>query len=280
VSFDLHTHTVFSDGTTSPEDNAAMAASAGLAGLAATDHDTTAGWERAAEACERHDIELVPGLELSTELGDRGVHLLAYWVDGDDPAMTAELERLRGERARRAAAMVAKLQALGIDVALDRVHALAGTAPLGRPHVAAALVEAGAVADHATAFDLWLADGGPAYEPKAALSPEAGVRLIVRAGGVAVLAHPGLATREAGTDLALLDRLVVEGLAGIESDHVGHDEVVAAYWRRAADERGLLSTGGSDFHGGRKDSEIGARTTPREVVDALHARRRQEVGSW
>jgi predicted metal-dependent phosphoesterase TrpH len=262
---DLHTHTTFSDGTTSPTENAALASDEGLVGLAVTDHDTMAGLQEAAEACRERGLVFVPGLELSTELGGRGVHILGYDVDPDDPDLVAECDRLRNERLRRAQAMVRRLADLGVDVPVDDVRN-------HRPHVAAAMVAAGAVADIGEAFDRFIADGGPAYVSKHALEPERGVALIRGAGGVAVLAHPGLDHRHADVDLALLDRLVAAGLAGVEADHVGHDDQARRFWRQAATERDLVVTGSSDFHGTRKQSRIGEAATPVSVTERLRAR--------
>jgi predicted metal-dependent phosphoesterase TrpH len=276
VSFDLHTHTRWSDGTTTPGTNAALAADAGLRGVALTDHDSTGGWEEMAAACGRHGIEFVPGVELSTEVSGHSIHVLGYWVDPDDDALAQEMTRLSGERARRAATMVAKLHAAGIDVSVDRIRAIADGAPLGRSHVAAALVEAGAVPNIQAAFEQWIGEGRPGYVSKRALPPEHGVALIVAAGGAAVLAHPG----RSGVSEELLDCLVAAGLVGVEADHPSHPEPVADRWRRRAAERGLLVTGSSDFHGSRKAVRIGERTTPGAVVEALRSHTGQEARSW
>lgn len=276
MSFDLHTHTRWSDGTTTPRVNAALAAQAGLRGVALTDHDIIGGWEEMAAACARHRLEFVPGVELSAEEDRRSVHLLGYWIDPDDEALRQEMARLHGERARRAATMVAKLGETGLNVTLDQVRAIAGGAPLGRSHVAAALVEAGVVPSFQAAFDEWIGEHGPAYVPKRALPPHTAVALIVAAGGVAVLAHPG----RSEVSERLLDRLVSAGLVGVEADHSSHTEEVADRWRRRATARGLLVTGSSDFHGARKAVRIGERTTPGDVVEALRSHTGQEVRSW
>lgn len=254
-----------------------MAADTGLDGFALTDHDTLDGWDEAAAACDHRELTFVPGIELSTEEHERSVHLLGYWVDPADSDLIAECARLRSERHRRAAAMVQRLAALGVGVSLDRVEQLAGAAPIGRPHVAAALVETGAVADLGEAFARYLADGGPAYEPKRACSPEHGVALITGAGGAAVLAHPGLRNREGVSSvqdggLVLLDRLVAVGLAGVEADHPGHEPEVEQFWRDAAVDRGLVVTGASDFHGVDSERTIGQRTTGSAAVSDLAGR--------
>ncbi len=277
MSFDLHTHSVWSDGTTTPEENAALAAAAGLRGIALTDHDTVDGWPEMAGACARHGVEFVPGVELSTQDHGRGVHLLGYWVDPEDRDLARTMSWLREARQHRVVQIVAKLRSSGIGVTLDRVRATAADgAPLGRSHIAAALVEIGAVDDMHAAFDRLLGEGRPAYVPKQALAPEDGAALIVSAGGVAVLAHPG----RSGVDTALLDRLARARLAGVEADHPNHAGSVAVSWRRAAHERELLTTGSSDFHGTRKAVRIGERTTPDQVVEALRAQKRQEARSW
>lgn len=272
VSVDLHTHTVHSDGTTTPSQNAALAAAAGLSGLALTDHDTTAGWDEAAAACARHGLDFVPGIELSAEEGEHSVHLLGYWVDAEDPALLAECERLRDERATRADRILALLEGLGVHVDADAVRAHAAGAPIGRPHIAAAMVDAGIVGDVSAAFDRYLSDDGPAWVPKHALSPDDGVRLIAAAGGAAVIAHPGTAADRTAATTALVARLAGVGLAGVEADHAGHGPATAAYWRGVAVDHDLLVTGASDFHGERKDVRLGASTTPTDVVSALRAR--------
>jgi predicted metal-dependent phosphoesterase TrpH len=270
--FDLHTHTVHSDGTTEPEDNALMAKALGLRGLALTDHDTVTGWAQMRDACERHGLVFVPGIELSTERDGRSVHLLGYWLDPDDPALMMECDRLRNERSRRAEEICARLAALGVPVDLERVRAIAGSAPIGRPHIASAMVEAGYVADITEAFDAYLADGGPAYVPKYAVDPVRGLHLLRNAGAAVVLAHPGVSEDGGGpVTPALLDDLAAEGLAGVEVDHPGHEPDVAARWGALAAEHGLLTTGASDFHGERKDLRLGERTTPEATLEQLQA---------
>ena len=268
---DLHTHSTRSDGTTTPAQTVALAVEAGLSGLALTDHDTLDGWEEAAEACRGAGLRFVPGVELSTELDERSVHLLGYFVDPGHQPLVDECDRLRNERDRRAQAMIERLALMGAFITFEAVVAKANGAPIGRPHIAAALVDAGVVADIDAAFDGFIEDGGPAYVPKHALTPADGVRLIREAGGVAVLAHPGLSTRDAPVDLALLDELTAAGLGGVEAEHVAHDEPTQMFWRDAAEKRNLYVTGASDFHGVRKESTIGQGRTADAVVDALEA---------
>lgn len=271
-AFDLHTHTVHSDGTTQPSDNVSLAKEVGLAGLALTDHDTVSGWTEMRDACARHGLAFVPGIELSTERDGRSVHLLGYWVDPDDGALAEECDRLRNERSRRADDICARLDALGVGIDVARVRELAGSAPIGRPHIASAMVEAGHVADIQTAFDEYLADGGPAYVPKYAVDPVRGVELLRAAGGAVVLAHPGVSEDGGGPVTPdLLEELTDAGLHGVEVDHPAHSPDVAERWRELAARHNLLTTGASDFHGERKDLSIGERTTTADTLEQLRA---------
>lgn len=272
--YDLHTHTVMSDGTTTVEDNVAAALELGLEGLAITDHDTTAGHQRALEAARGTALEVIPGTELSAELDGASVHVLGYWPDPGNDGLQTEMDRLRNERARRAEAIVERLHALDVPVELERVRHVAGDAPIGRPHIAGAVVDAGAADSVQEVFDRWLHDGGPAYVPKYAVDPVRAVELITAAGGVAVLAHPGLyADGGAGVPEEVVRDMAAAGLAGIEADHPDHDPPARSRYREMAGRLQLVVTAGSDFHGTRKDNRLGEATTAREQVEALRARR-------
>lgn len=270
--YDLHTHSTYSDGTTTVEDNVAAAAALGLDGIGITDHDTTAPFEDARAAADAAGIEAVLGAEFSAEEAGWSVHVLGLWIDPGYEPLAVELDRLRDERGHRARRMVARLQALDVPVTYDRVQALAGDAPIGRPHLAAAVVELGAASSIAEVFDRYLADGGPAYVPKHAVSPERAVELLVAAGGVAVVAHPGLYGDRAGTrglPSEVIERMCAVGLAGIEADHPDHTLAHRAYYRDLAVALDLEVTGGSDHHGRGAGDAIGRATTPTEVVERL-----------
>lgn len=299
MGVDLHTHSTFSDGTTTPEENVALARAAGLEGFALTDHDTLDGLDRAAAASRAAGLEFVPGVELSAEWRRGGeivsVHVLGYWPDPSDSALVAECARLRGEREDRARAMVERLAALGAPVPWARVQALAGQAPIGRPHIAAALVEAGHVESVDEAFTAYIGEHRPAYVAKHALPPVEAVRLVRAAGGVVVLAHPELtfpaavgAEGRGVTDpavRALFEELVAEGLAGVECDHPAQTPAAIAAWRRITADHGLVATGCSDFHGENKAVRIGSCTTEPTVVHTLRAQasaasRSEESQPW
>lgn len=276
AGYDLHTHTTFSDGTTTPAANVELALRAGLEGLAVTDHDTTDAWEPAQAAAAGTQLEIVPGVELSAELNGASVHVLGYWFDPTRPALAAEMRRLRNERVRRSEQIVARFNEIGVPISIERVREIAGEAPIGRPHIASAVVEVGAAEDVDEVFGRWLHDGGPAYVPKYAVDPVTCVQLVVDAGGVTVLAHPGLyGPDDRGLEADIVEAMSSAGLAGIEADHPDHSLERRALYRDLAVGLDLIITGGSDFHGDRKELTLGEVTTSRGEVERLRARVRR-----
>lgn len=272
TGYDLHTHSVRSDGATTIEHNVRQAIALGLEGLGVTDHDTTDGFGEARAAAEGSDLDLVLGTEFSAEHDGISVHVLGYWIDPAYEPLTTELDRLRDERTDRARRIVERFGELGIDLTFERVRELAGEAPIGRPHIAQAVVEVGGADDIREVFDRYLADGGPAYVPKHAVDPVRAVELLVAAGGVAVLAHPGLHGRrdgEEGVPTALVEAMTEAGLAGIEADHPDHRPEHTRRYRDLAAGLGLAVTAGSDHHGEGDLDRLGAATTPRDTVERL-----------
>jgi 3',5'-nucleoside bisphosphate phosphatase len=270
--YDLHTHSTYSDGLTSIEANVAAAAALGLKGIGITDHDTTAPFEDARLAADAAGIEAVLGTEFSAEEQGMSVHVLGLWIDPGYEPLAAELDRLRHERRHRARLIVERFHALDIPITFERVQAIAGDAPIGRPHLAAAVVELGAAGSTTEVFERYLADGGPAYVPKHAVTPERAVELLVASGGVAVVAHPGLygdRTGGQGLPLEVIERMCAVGLAGIEADHPDHSPTHRAYYRELATALGLAVTAGSDHHGRGPEDRVGRATTPAEVVERL-----------
>jgi 3',5'-nucleoside bisphosphate phosphatase len=267
---DLHVHSSASDGTEPPAEVMRRAAQAGLDVVALTDHDTTAGHAQARGALPA-SLTLVPGMELSCLLDGRSLHLLAYLFDPDDPQLAAQTRRIRGDRVRRARAMVDRLAGLGVPITWDDVAAIAGSAVVGRPHIARAMVASGAIASPEQAFTLdWIADGGRAYVTRYALDPVRAIGLVRAAGGVAVIAHPR-------ADRALLvadDQiagLAAAGLAGVEVFHPDQPADVQAGLLALTRELGLIATGGSDDHGRLTGHRIGSCTTPAPAYEALTA---------
>lgn len=271
MRIDLHTHSTASDGTLSPADVVIEAARAGLDVVALTDHDSAAGWAEAELAAEAAGIRLVPGVEVSTLLGGRGVHVLAYLADVGYPPLAAELAAILAGRSGRLPQMVERLVAAGVDITADEVRAQAGGSPaIGRPHVADVLVAKGVVGDRAEAFATWLGPGGPGYVARYGTPTEVMVRLITDAGGVAVVAHPwGRGSRRV-LDAAGLARLRDHGLAGIEVEHEDHGPEDRAALHALATELDLVPTGSSDFHGaGKVGHALGCNLTAPAAFERL-----------
>ena len=250
---DLHTHSNLSDGTFTPAELVGHAAERALDVISLTDHDTTAGLEEAVAAGEAVGVEVVPGVELSAEHESTSVHVLCYWPDQGNAELQAELERLRDDRFRRGELMVERLRELGLDVSFDRVREIAQGGNIVRPHVAQAMVEAGVVASEEEAFERWIADGRPAHVPKHALHPVEAVGLIRAAGGLAVLAHPGMWGDQTAVPEELVEAMAEAGMAGLEVDHTDHTPEQREHYRSLAGRLGLVATGGSDCHGTRYD---------------------------
>ncbi|MGD8699905.1 MAG: PHP domain-containing protein [Gemmatimonadales bacterium] len=242
---DLHVHSDRSDGRASPTEVVAASKEKGLEVIALTDHDTIAGLEEAAAAALRLDIALVPGIEFSCYDETGSTHLLGYYIDPSHADFLEYLREAREKRVSRAAAMVEKLNGLGIGLTLEAVEAQASPEGLiARPHVARALLDGGWVKSYPEAFNRFLAAGQPAYVPTWRLTPAEGIRWIHSAGGLAVLAHGGKTHSDAA-----IDQLVNDGLDGLEILHPEHGAVEIGRLRRVTAEFGLLETGGSDWHG-------------------------------
>ncbi len=242
-----------------------------VAVLAITDHDTIAGNDEAEAEGDAQGVRVIHGIEVSALSRQGETHVLGYGVKPRDASTRARIASLRGVREWRARSILDKLAHLGIPIPFERVQALAGDAMIGRPHVARALVLAGAVRTEQEAFDLYLAQGKPAFVPHEGLTPAQAVQLIHDAGGLAVLAHPGL---YAGDLSALLDEMVPAGLDGIEVFYPLHTPEQTAHLAELGRRRGLLLTGGSDFHGPRGDAELllGSIHVPPEHIEGLLAR--------
>lgn len=247
---DLHTHSTASDGTDDPAALPSLAKRAGLAAFALTDHDTLAGLPAARAAAEEIGVELVAGIELGAWQRRGEMHVLGYFVAEDHPGVNRTLADLRRGRAERIHRTVERLVAAGAPVAVEDVMRIAGEGSPGRPHVARALVAAGHVGSLQEAFDVYLAEGRPAFVPRRELSPTECVALVRRAGGVSVLAHP--VTVAAEVLEKEVEALARYGLAGIEADHPRQDEAFRARVRALAKAHDLVVTGGSDYHGGAK----------------------------
>ncbi len=243
----LHCHTTASDGELSPTALVALAAQLGVTTLAITDHDTIAAHDEAIAAGLAHGVRIIPGIEVSALSPQGEVHILGYGVRVTSPtsAIAQQIAGLREVRDGRARKIIAKLAKLGIVLEFERVRSIAGDAVVGRPHIAKALVEIGAVRDTQQAFDRYLAEGKPAFSPHQGLTPAQAIQLIHNAGGIAVFAHPSLYV---GNIAELFGDLLVNGLDGIEVYHASNPTEHRASYLSWAIKHSLIITGGSDFH--------------------------------
>ncbi len=271
MRIDLHTHSAASDGTDTPGDLVRAAKAAGLDVVGLTDHDAMSGWDAAARVADEVGITLVPGLEISTSLRHRGVHLLAYLPDPTHPPLVAALDRILTGRTERTPAIVDALRDHGIDITEDDVRREAGgSVAAGRPHVADALVRLGVSSDRTQAFTDLLNPGRPGYANRYAAPLEDMIPLVTDAGGVAVIAHPWGRSGASVLDLESLSHLRDLGLAGIEVDHQDHSSADRAELRGIARDLDLIITGSSDHHGlGKVDHDLGVNTTDPEQYERL-----------
>ena len=269
---DLHSHTTASDGVLAPRELVRLAVRHGVRVLAVTDHDSTAGLPEAIEEAAGHGLEIVPGLEINCDVPGSEIHVLGYCVDWQAEWFQAFLAGQRAERAERVHRMVERLTELGMPLTADEVFAICKEGSPGRPHVAQAMVAHGYVKSVREAFDGWLHADGPANVPRRRLTPGDAVAVIRRAHGVPVLAHPGLANRD-----AMIPELVQAGLAGIETYYPEHSAGQIEAYLALCRRHGLVATGGSDYHGPHtgRAATLGSPHVPLEVWHALRQKARE-----
>lgn len=266
---DLHVHSTASDGKYKPEEIIAKAAGLGLKIIALADHDSVAGIEPAFKAAKAYpDLTLIPAVEISTDLPDGEAHILGYFIDYQDPDFEKSLAKFRDSRTGRGQRMVEKLNALGIKVDWARVQAIAGDGAIGRPHVAQAMLEKGYVKTFEEAFDNYIGHGGPAYVEREKMTPEEAVKLIIKAKGIPVLAHPFTVKDPE----AMIKSLKQVGLKGVEVYYKDNTPAVIQNTLKLAKKYGLIATGGTDYHG-ISDTEVmlGDTKVPMEAAEKLLA---------
>ena len=269
---DLHLHTNFSDGTYSPEELTAEARRFGLVALALTDHDTVEGCARMKAACEAAAIEFIPATELTCEVNGIELHMLGYFLDVENSNLLREMSRFQESRQERIREIVARLRKLQVPLEEEDVFGLANCKSPGRPHVARALIQRKVCANLDEAFERFLKKNRPGWVPKEKISAEEALELIHEAGGLAVVAHPGLARTE-----EVLPDLIEAGIDGIECFHTKHSPSASEYYVGLAEKHNLAVTGGSDCHGMNKGKPlIGSIKLPYEYVRQLKERLRNE----
>jgi len=265
---DLHLHTQFSDGTYTPEELVGQAQRNGLAALALTDHDTVEGCARTGTACEAAGIEFITGTELTAEQDGNELHILGYFIDTQSRKLLLDIAKFQIVRQNRIREMVARLRQNNVPLEVESVFALANCRAPGRPHVARALVKAGLCSSLDEAFERFLKKNRPAWVPKFKISAAYAIELIHQAGGVAVMAHPGLNHCD-----EVIPGMVEAGLDGIECFHSKHSTSTSEHYLNIADRFHLLITGGSDCHGMSKGRPlIGSVKLPYQHVAQLRER--------
>ncbi|MCI1280410.1 MAG: PHP domain-containing protein [Nitrospira sp.] len=267
---DLHLHTTHSDGSCSTREVMTFAKQAGVTALAITDHDIVAGIAEATAIGTELGIEVVPGVEISSRLGESELHILGYFLNWTDPILAQRLSSLRDSRHTRNPKIVQRLNELGIPITYEEVRALAGTESVGRPHIARLLMEKKFVTSAKEAFDRYLANGRPAFVDRELPLPAQAVQWIREAGGVPVLAHPTWVRTSADGLRTLVRDLKVTGLGGIEVHYSTHTPSQTTEYLELAKQCDLVVTGGSDFHGVTKpDIEVGIGRGQLKVSEKL-----------
>ena len=250
IEADLHTHTTCSDGMLTPGELVSKAHRRGIKVLAITDHDSVSGYEPGKKTSDELGIRLIPGVELSVQFHRRELHVLGYGFDNSHEALQEYLGYFVEKREQRAEAIVDQLYKMGFRLDYDTIRSNNPDAAIGRPHIARALVEAGYVKNTGRAFAKYLGDGRPADVPKELPYAQKAIEMLHKAGGIAILAHPGhwVSDRE-------INDLQLVGLDGIEIIHPSHTAMLTDFYARVADKLSLIPSGGSDFHGKRADDE-------------------------
>jgi len=268
---DLHIHTTASDGMSTPAEVVAAAKAKGLSAIAITDHDSTDGIAEAIDEGIKHQIEVIPGIELSTLSGDREIHILGYYPDWKSSLLQEKLAFFIEARQNRAVKMLEKLDKLGIVVSVQRVEEIAESSFIGRPHIARALLENGYINEISEAFtEKYIGRGGRAYVERFKLNPAEGIDMLLKTGAIPVLAHPGNLSQGPPMLEQEIGSLVVSGLRGIEVYYSRHTAEQKSYYNRIVRTFDLLVTGGSDCHGYKNSANsLGTVRLPYKYVEAL-----------
>ncbi len=268
---DLHIHSNYSDGLWTPDRIVATARLMGLKAVAITDHDDIRNLPAALKAGKENDVEIVPGIEISAIQGEVETHILGYYIDPENEELLEFTRQFRRHRENRALQILHKLDGLGIHIPFDLLKSKAGLSSLGRPHIADLLVEEGVVFSYNEAFQKWIGDNRPAYIAKKNVTAQRAIQLIHNAGGLAFLAHPGT-----GVDLDTIQELIRLGLDGIETLHPKHLPMMTEMYQEIVRKNGLLETGGSDCHGGRRgEIMLGIIPIPYHLLEAIKDKRLQ-----
>lgn len=268
MKIDLHLHTTASDGILEPEELAECAIRSGFKVISITDHDTVSGIRKLSESFDFSNIDVVPGIEFSTEVDNKEVHILGYYIDIKNKFLNDKLKILQEDRKWRIREIIKKINKLGIDIKYDEVVKIAQGESVGRLHIARVIVGKGYIENIQEVFNKYLKYGCEAYVPRPVFLPGEAIEIIRRCGGIPVLAHPGDNTSERE-----IDALIGQGLMGIEVFYPLHLPILIDYYIKMAKRKNLLITGGSDFHGffSGNGKELSSTNYPKEYFYSLKA---------
>ena len=275
--YDFHIHTTCSDGTFTPEEVVCMAKERQLSAIAITDHDTVSGLEAGAEKAKEVGIDFINGIEFSTEYYGKEVHIVGLFLNIKDEKFLSKIEQLRKDRVIRAEETIRKLEQYKIFITMEDILKEAKGDVIGRMHIANVLYKKGYVRDRKEAFAMYLGDHCSAYVPKKNLTPKEAVKIIKDNGGLSFIAHPKLITLGQEKVIALIDELCGEGLDGLEAFYPSFSDIDTGYYKRIAETRGILTGGGSDFHGkNRDDVGIGSIKLPEDILEKMISRKQKK----
>ncbi|MBI5325347.1 MAG: PHP domain-containing protein [Ignavibacteriae bacterium] len=271
---DLHIHTIYSDGSQTPEEILKMAVKANLGAISITDHDSVDAYEQIKSVKKNYNLEILTGIEFSCYENEQEIHILGYNLDIHDKDLLHHLDTFKKAREVRANRIVAKLKKVNVELSFDEIKIKAGVAPITRPHIASALIEKGYVNSQREAFYLYLSEGKPGYESKFYFTIQDAIKLINNCGGIAVLAHPGDTFSQ-----EMIYNLIEYGIDGIEVVHPMHNNTMEKYFTQIANQYWLITTGGSDYHGSRDydGSNFGKYTVPVSVLDTIFKRNQKRL---
>ena len=273
-------HSVYSDGTCTPAELVALAEAGGVAAIALTDHDTVAGIPDLLAAAENSPVEIVPGIEISATCARGTMHILGYLIDPTSAVLLEKIKKMQRGRDQRNQEILKKLNKLGYVLQWSEIEQQAGKDVVGRPHIAAALLQRGYVKTRKAAFDLLLAKGRPAYADRYHFSPQESIEMIHAAGGAAVLAHPATLALKDKALKQMLEELKGYGLDGVETYYSSHRPDQIAKFAQWGEELGLICTGGSDFHGANTpDIKVGTGFGQLNVPDEVLAQLKSAVAA-
>lgn len=277
---DLHVHSNRSDGSLSPSDLVLEAKKKGLCAFALTDHDTVDGIDEALSTAKDSGIRLIPGIELSTEYEGKDIHIVGLLIDKEQPAFKEKLKKFVDSRTERNRKMCQRLTDAGLSLTYEELQEEFPDSVITRAHYAQILLKKGYIKSLKEAFDRYIGDRGPCFVPREKITPEDGVRLILNAKGIPILAHPLLYGMGEERLQCLIDRLKDAGLVGMEAIYSTYTPSEEVQMRRLAEKNGLLPSGGSDFHGKAKPglsmgNGYGRLYVPEEILTALQKRREE-----